>query len=220
MHWGLAVFIGFVFAFITLIYLSKRILKIIEPKFAQAQKQAQAKQFKLAIKTLEELLPYTKWQILLKNQIFSQIGVFCFAEKNETKALEYLGKGSPRSPDAQMILATIYYKQKKMDQVKKVFDVTIKFNKKQVILYNAYAYMLNQSGMKEVAIEILQKSLKVNQGNDASKDNLLRLQNNKKMNMKPFGMSWYSLQLEKPPLSMMQPQFAGKAGFRQMRKGR
>jgi hypothetical protein len=78
--------------------------------------------------------------------------------------------------------------------------------------------MLSKKGQNEAAIEKIQQALKIDDSNEVSKDNLQRLQNNKKMNMKPFGMNWYTLQLEKPPLSMMQDQFSGRAGFRQPKR--
>jgi tetratricopeptide (TPR) repeat protein len=220
MHWGFAIFIGLIFGIGTLVYLSRKIMRQIEPKFKQAQAHAEKRQFPNAIKTLEEILPFSKWQIMLQAQIHSQIGVFYYAQKNENKALEYLEKGSARSPDAQMILATIFYRKKQMDKVKNVMEATIKFNKKQILLYNALAFMYAQVQMNDQAIAILKQCLKVNKNNETTQDNLLRLQNGKKMNMKNFGMSWYSLQLEKAPMSMMQGQFAGRPGFRQSKKAR
>jgi tetratricopeptide (TPR) repeat protein len=220
MHWGFALFIGFAFGIGSLIFMSKKIMRQIEPKFKQAQAHAEKRQFPMAIKTLEEIMPFTNWQVMLKAQLFSQIGVFYYAQKKEDKALEYLGKGSARSPDAQMILASIFYRKKMMDKVKSVMEATIKFNKKQVLLYNALAFMYAQGDMIEQAMSILKQCLKINKDNDTTQENLLRLQNGKKMNMKSFGMSWYSLQLERAPMSMMQGQFAGRAGFRQSKKAR
>ena len=218
MHWLFALLIGIVVSFGCMIFATRKIMKKLEPMFGQSQKQAQARQFKLAIKTLEGILPYAKWQVMLGGQIQSQIGVFHYADKNEASALEHLAKGSVRSPEAQMILASIHFKKGNMDQAKEVLELTIKFNKKQVLLYNALAFMFQLKGQNDEAIAILQKGIKALGGHEATQDNLIRLQNGKKMNMKPFGMNWYSLQLEKPPLSMMQDQFSGRAGFRQPKR--
>lgn len=218
MHWGFGILIAVVSGFAAMIVLSRRIMKKLEPKFTLAQKQAQARQFKLAIATLEELLPYTPWQVMLKQQIHSQIGVFHYAEKREDEALEHLSKGSVRMPDAQLILASIYFRRDDMEKVKSTIEMAIRFNKKQILLYHAYAFMLSKKNQNEAAIEMIQQALKIDDSNETSKDNLQRLQNNKKMNMKPFGMNWFTLQLEKPPLSMMQDQFSGRPGFRQPKR--
>ena len=46
------------------------------------------------------------------------------------------------------------------------------------------------------------------------------MRDGKKMNMKRFGMTWYALQLEKPPASMRQaPPGQPRAGFRQKKRG-
>jgi tetratricopeptide (TPR) repeat protein len=215
MHWAFALVIGIVAGLGCMIYLSRRIMKQLEPMFAQAQKQAQARQFKMAVKTLESILPLARWQVMLGAQIHSQMGVFYYADKQEALALEHLKKGSVRSPDSQLMLATMLFRKDDLSQMKEVLDMTIRFNKKQMIVYNAYAFMLQMKKDTEGAMAVLQKGLKAQEGHESTQDNLMRLQNNKKMNMKPFGMNWYSLQLEKPPLSMMQDQFSGRAGFRQ-----
>jgi tetratricopeptide (TPR) repeat protein len=218
MHWAFALFIGIVVSFIAMIISTRKVMKKLEPMFNQAQKQAQARQFKLAIQTLENILPFSKWQLMLKAQVSSQMGVFYFADKKEDKAIEYLKNGSVRSPESQLILASIYFRKGDLDAAKEVMDITIKFNKKNPLLYNTLAFMLQVKKRNDEALAILQKGLKALGGHDATQDNLTRLQNEKKMNMKPFGMNWYSLQLEKPPLSMMQDQFSGRAGFRQPKR--
>ncbi len=218
MHWAFALIFGLLVGFGSMILLTRRMMKRLEPLFNQAQKQAQSRQFKMAIKTLESILPMGKWQVMLTSQINSQMGVFYYADKNEDLALEYLSKGSVRSPDSQLILASIHFRRGNMDKVGEVMDLTMRFNKKQVLIFNAYAFMLQIKSLNDKAIEVLQKGLKANPGHETTTDNLMRLQNGKKMNMKPFGLNWYSLQLEKPPLSMMQDQFSGRAGFRQAPK--
>lgn len=219
MHWGFAAMFGVIAAMAVMIILSRLMLKRLEPVMLKAQKQAQARQFKLAIATLEELLLLGRWQIMLKGQILAQMGVIHYTDKNEEMAFQCLEKANPRLYDARLILASMHFRKKNLARMKEVMDLTISLCKKQVILYNAYAYMLEKSGEREAAIAALQSGLKRNPGNEATGDNLLRLQNNKKMNMKPFGMTWYSLQLERPPVSMLQDQFSGKPGFRQARKG-
>jgi hypothetical protein len=218
MHWGFALFIAFVGLFATAMLLTRKTMKNIQPVFMQAQKQAQARQFQLAIKTLESLRPLAKWQLLLGSQIDSQIGVFLYADRKEEDAVAHLQKGSARSADSQMILASIYYRRSDLAKMKEVMDVTLKFNKKNPLVYNAYAFMLFNKEDGPGAMAILSRGLKAVPGNEATQENLTKVQNGKKLSMKAFGMNWYSLQLEKPPMSMMQDQFSGRAGFRQQKK--
>ena len=66
--------------------------------------------------------------------------------------------------------------------------------------------------------EQLLRALQLEKNHEHTKDNLLRLQNGKKMNMKKFGMTWYGLQFENLPASMRQPHaMSGRRGLRQRR---
>lgn len=218
--WAFGIILGLSVFVASFILLSRHFGRRIQPIFEQVQKQIQAGKMQLATKTLEDLLAMSRWQVLLKGQINAQIGSLAFTTGDEAKALHYLSRSSPRVADAQLFLASLYYRRKNFDKAQEVLEKAIGYNKKQVLLYNVYAYLLNKQGKREQAIEQLLRCLKVEKDNESTKDNLLRLQNNKKMNMKRFGMSWYSLQLEKLPASMRQPQGMARAGLRQGRRGR
>ena len=69
------------------------------------------------------------------------------------------------------------------------------------------------------AISAMNQLLQKVPDSEVSKDNLLRLQNRKKMNMKAFGMPWFSLGLERPPASMGELR-TGRKGFRQPKQRR
>ena len=218
--WAFGIVLGLIVFIVSFILISRRFGKKIQPVFEQVQKQIQAGKMQLALKTLEDLLAMSRWQIMLKGQINAQIGSLAFTMGDEGKALAYLSKSSPRVADARLFLASIYYRRKNFDKAREVLETAIRYNKKQVLLYNVYAYLLNKQGKREEAIEQLLRCLKVEKDNESTKDNLLRLQNNKKMNMKRFGMSWYSLQFEKLPASMRQSQGMARGGFRQKKRGR
>jgi len=132
------------------------------------------------------------------------MGILAYAMEDEKRALGHLEKASFRAPDARMALAAILYRRKEYDRAFEVMEATIRANKKQILPYNAYAWMLNKQGRREKAIEQLQRCLKVESKNESTKDNLLRLQNDRRMNMKRFGMQWFALRLEKPPASLRQ----------------
>jgi len=217
--WAMGIIVG-TLVFVAVFALISRIFKRkIEPVFMQAQKQIQAGKSTLALKTLEDLLPMSRWQVLLKGQIYAQMGSLCYSSGDEAKALEYLAKSTRRLADSQLILAVLHYRRGDFDAAKRVLDTAIGYNKKQILLYNVYAYLLLKQGQRSEAIDQLMRGLKLEKDNESTKDNLLRLQNGKKMNMKRFGMSWYALQLEKPPASLGQAQ-ASRRGFRQPKRRR
>jgi tetratricopeptide (TPR) repeat protein len=216
--WAFGIVLGVVVAIATFAILSRRMAKSLEPRFEQVQRQIQGGNTQLGLKTLEDMLPLAKWQVLLKGQLYAQLGSLSFTMGDNGRALEYLQKASPRLADGQMFLASLHYRKNDPDKAKQILDTAIKYNKKQIILYNVYAWVLNKQGDRDAAIEVLLRALKVEKGNESTKDNLQRVQNGKKMNMKRFGMSWYGLQFEKLPASMRQggqQAMVGRKGFRQ-----
>ena len=68
---------------------------------------------------------------------------------------------------------------------------------------------------------VAEPCLEIEKDNETSKDNLLRLQNNRRMNMKRFGMQWYGLKLEKPPAALRPGHPPGlRKGFRVPKQNR
>ena len=213
--WAMGIILGVLVALAAFVLISRRIAKQIEPAFEQVGKQLQSGAHQAAIRSLEELLPKARWQVMLAGQIHAQLGLIAYATDKEDLALEHLAKAGLRVPDAQLARAALLYRRKKVGEAKEVLDVAIRANKKQMLLYHVYAFILAKEGDREAAIEQLQKALKVEQSSESTKDNLLRLQNNKKLNMKRFGTPWYSLKLEKLPASMRQGHVGGmRKGFR------
>lgn len=202
--WAMGIIVGVLVAVTAFVVVSRILARRFEPRFLQAQKQLQSGSHQLALATLESLLPLARWQVMLKGQIYAQMGILAYAMEDEKRAQGYLEKAALRSSDAQMALAAILYRRKEYARAHQVMDATIRASKKQIMPYHVYAYMLNKQGEREKAIEQLQRCLEVEPKNESTKDNLLRLQNDRKLNMKRFGMPWYALRLEKPPASLRQ----------------
>ncbi len=212
--WAMGIILGVVLGLATFVLISRILAKRFEPRFMHAQKQLQSGATALAMQTLEELIPLGRWQVMLTGQIYAQMGILAYGAENDDLAVEYLEKSALRAPDARMALAAIYFRRKNSAKAFEAMEVAIRGNKKQILPYHAYAWMLNKSGQTDKAIEELRRCLKVEASNEASKENLLRLQNNRKLSMKRFGMAWYALKLEKPPASMRQYQPGTHRGMR------
>ena len=184
---------------------------------AKAQKLAEGGQIALAINAIESLLPLSNWIPMLKGQLYAQLGVLNLGARKEDKAIEYLQKASNRAAEAKLHLAALFVRKGRDQEARAILDVARRFNKKHVLLHNFYAFILKKADDTQGAINILNLMLKKVPENEASADNLSRLKNGKKLSMKPFGMHWYSLGLERPPASMapagMQQQQPRK-GFR------
>ena len=85
--WAFGIVLGLIVFIVSFILISRRFGKKIQPVFEQVQKQIQAGKMQLALKTLEDLLAMSRWQIMLKGQINAQIGSLAFTMGDEGKAL-------------------------------------------------------------------------------------------------------------------------------------
>ena len=218
--WALGIVLGVLVFFLSFFIISRMLARRLEPRFLAAQKQIQAGATNAAVKSLEAMLPMARWQIMLKGQIYAQMGCLQYTLGDDKDALVSLEKAARRSSEAQLFLGALHYRNKAVDKAKKALEDAIAFTKKHVLLYNVLAWILLKEGDRTKATEVLLRCEKVDKNSEATKDNLSRLQNGKKMNMKRFGMSWYALKLENPPSSLrQQAPGAPRRGFRQKRKG-
>lgn len=211
---GLLLFVGV--SLTAFVLISRALARRIEPRFQGIQKQIQGQQVQLAINQLEGLLPMGRWQILLEGQIHAQIGVLTYAMGDLQRAEKHLAQAGYRATDAQLVHAALLYRTGRWAKGREVLDAAIRFNKKQILPYHVFAWILLNEGDRNGAIEKLLAAQKVEPGNESTSENLSRLQNGKDVSMKRFGQVWWMLGLEKPPKQMgMAPAMPFRKGFRQ-----
>lgn len=210
---GLAAFI------VSWILGARRLQKRLGPAMQQVQRQIQARRLELAMQTLEDMLPLGNWMPLLKGQLYAQLGILAFHGGDKDKSLGYLAKAGRRSADAQMLLASIRYRDGDTEAAIAGLHTASAFHRRAALLHNLLAWLLQKEGRDDEAMEALNKLLKKEAGNEATRENLLRLQNGKKIGMRVFGEQWYALGFERPPASMGEMRTARK-GFRQPPKRR
>ena len=142
-----------------------------------------------------------------------QMGVLSHHAGDPKAARAHLGRAGPRATDAQMLLAALQYRDGEAAAASRTLERAALANRRHAMLPNVQAFLLHEQGKTDQALAVLSRFLKREPGHEASKDNLLRLQNERKLNMKSFGMPWYALGLEDPPASMGVMQ-TGRKGFR------
>ncbi len=219
--WQMGILLALIVGLASFVLISRAIAKNIEPRFMAVQKQVQAGQTQLAIRTLEELMPLSRWQVMLKGQIHAQIGMLAYAGGDEARAFEALSKSSLRASEARLTLAALEFRRGHKKEALEIVDMAIRASKKQIMLYHVYAWMSFKEGDRDAAINKLLACEKVESSNESTQDNLNRLRNGKKLSMKRFGMAWFGLQLEKPPAQLRAAQgMAGRKGFRQPKRRR
>ena len=194
----------------TFVILSRAIGNRVHPYLERAQRAAQSGNVPQAVLAFEEARAYQNWQLFLGKQIETQIGILHYGAGDEKKAAEHLAKGYPKLSEGPLILGVIHYRAKRIDDAIETLETGTRYNKKSPILYNVLAWIQEQEGRHDAAIATLERGLKALKTDEDTADNLERLRQNKRMNLRGFGNLWYMLKFEHPP---------GTAHAAPMRKG-
>ncbi len=204
-----AVFPGILGATIAYFVLARRTWKKLERVFEGMQKDVQAQKFDRAIQTLQAGFALAPWQFLVASQLHSNIGILLYLRQDLEAALPHLEKSFSRNWIARGMLAVARYRKRDVDAMKKTFEDAVKANKKEGVLWSAYAWVLEKEDRHEEAIRVLGRAVAANASDEKLKSSLQALQNGKKLKLgKLYGEQWFQFMLERPP-----PEFAG-AGFR------
>lgn len=200
---------GVLATFVAYYVFARRSFKRVEGIFTAAAKhlQSMTPNFDLAVQTLQRAYPFARWQIGVKSQVDSQIGVIYFLQQDFKSAAPYLERslGFGHWMGGAM-LAVIHYKRKNFDRMKEILGVVTKRGKGQSLAWNLRAYLLQQIGDREGAQQVLIEGLKKTKDDPKVKDALLALQNGKKIKMRVYKEQWYQFHLERPPAQYAQPQ--------------
>lgn len=208
-----------------LFLLGRRVFNKLQAVNAQVQAELQSlpsnpKEHKprveKVVKLLEAALPLGKWQFLVEQEIWGQIGIIRYLFKDVPAAEAAFARASPRNYLAKAMQAAIYYQRKEGDRAIAAFEAAVKHGKKDSLVWAAYAWVLMQSKEKDKAIAVLARGVAANPSDEKLKAALTALQNDKKLKMKAWEPGWWQLGLENPPVP--QPVFSG--GGRQMRFAR
>jgi tetratricopeptide (TPR) repeat protein len=209
-------FLGLLTFIPTFWLISRKVGDKVRPFFEQAQRQAQSGKVQEAIQSFEKALDYKGWQLFLAKQVNTQIGILHYASGEEGKAIEFLRKGYPKVSEGHLALGAALFRAGKVSEAREALELGIRYNKRSPVIYNVLAWILAKDGQEDAAIAVLQGALKPLKDDADTAENLQRLQNKKKLNMKPFGQLWYMLRFETLPGTAQAQPF--RKGFRQAPK--
>jgi tetratricopeptide (TPR) repeat protein len=204
-----AIFPGVLALAIAYFVLARRTWKKLEALFETMQREAQAQKFDKAVQTLQGGFVLAPWQFLVASQLHSNIGILMYLRQDLDGALPHLEKSFSRNWIARGMLAVGRYRKRDLAGMQKVFDEAVKVNKKEGVLWSAFAWVLEKEDRHEEAIKVLGRAVAANPSDEKLKASLQALQNGKKLKLgKLYGEQWFQFMLERPP-----PEFVG-AGFR------
>jgi tetratricopeptide (TPR) repeat protein len=192
--------------------LARHVLKKVNAIMETAGKDLQGQRIEKAIRTLQEALRYGKWQFSVTGQVHSQIGMIYYMKRDFSNAFPHLEKSFVKNWIAMGMLAVSYMKRNKKDKMTATFEKTVQWSPKESLLWNLYAYCLNESGDRGNAIKALERGIKKLPGDERIASNLESLREGKKMKMKAFGDMWLQFHLERQSV-MMKQQAASMGGM-------
>lgn len=213
--WGALLIVVVVFTAVFVLF-SRIIMKKVMVAIETAGKDLQGQRFEKAIRELKDALQYSKWQIYVDGQLNSQIGMIYYMKRDFSNAFPHLEKSFFKNWAAMAMLAICYMKRQKKDKMISTFEKAVQWNSKESLLWNLYAYCLNESGEATKAKEVLERGLKKLPGDVPIKENLEHLNQGKKMKMRAYGDLWFQFHLENMA-AMQRHQMASMGGRMQRR---
>lgn len=195
------------------------IMRLVMKKFAalmeQAQHDVQANRADRAVQVMKSAFKFAPWQLFIKQQVNAQIGSILYLKRDFAEALPFLEQAFVRHWVAMCMLGISYMKKNKPKKMVEAFEKATSGAKKEPLAWAVYAFCLDKNGERAKAIEVLEKGLKKNPGEEALTENIELLQAGKKMKMKGFGDMWYQFHLEKPG-AIIKKQTKAMTGRRKM----
>ncbi len=208
---GLAGFTAGMASFVGMAYYTN---KKLEARMPDVEGALGAQKPDVAIKILEDLRALDRWQPTAGLAIDGQIGTILYAHKQDPEAARpYLEKTIPKNWYAKAMLGAYHYRRKDDDEMRKVFEKAVKSNKKEGMLWAAYAWCLWKRRHTEEAIEVLKRAQKILPADEGIETNLSALQSGKKMKMRDYEPEWWALLLERPPAQVLKSGRRGGGRF-------
>jgi tetratricopeptide (TPR) repeat protein len=216
--WAAAVFPGLLAATAAYLLLARRTWKRLEAVFTAMQREAQAQKFDKAVQTLESAFVLAPWQFLVAAQLHSNIGILQYLRQDFDAALPHLQKSFSRNWIARGMLGAAQYRKRDLAAATRTFEDAVKVNKKEGVLWAAYAWILEKEDRHEQAIAVLSRAVQANGSDEKLKTSLQALQNGKKLKLgKLYGEQWFQFHLERMPPELVGP--GSRGGRRAIYRG-
>ena len=182
----------------------KRLSAIVEGAVADAQ----ARRFDRAIQQAKGAFALGPWLFGAEAAVAALIGQFLWWKGDQEAAVPYLERASTGQWPARIMLAVARWKKRDLAAMQKIFEDSLKGrgNRKQGLLWCAYAWFLDKESRHEEAVRVLARAVEANATDEKLKSALQALQNGKRLKIGKLYMEWYNFGVEAPP-QVMPPGF-------------
>ncbi len=170
----------------------------------ETRKRMMPKIMDKAVEIFNKGYKYQLFQIGLAGNLNAQIGTIYFIQNRYDEAEPYLARALVLSGSAIAMHACIMYNKKDYNAMQASFERAVKFNPKQSLIWNTYAWCRLHAGNVDEAIHILNRCAAFLPNDQITQANLDLLKNNGTMRMAEFGEAWYQFKLEEPSAQEIQ----------------
>ena len=197
-----SIFPGVILFVVFYFLISKKISSKIELEIQTAYKKIQNRQFKNSINTLIAIKKrYHLWQFFISSSISGQIGTIYYMQQKFSEAEPFLRKSFVKHWTSKVMLGILEFKKKNYSKMDQIFERTVRYSPKEGLLWSTWAFCHYKIKNNNRAIQILVQGKKKLRDKDILLlDNILNLQNKKRMKMKGYGEQWFQFQLEISPI--------------------
>jgi len=199
--WAAVIIPGALAAAIAYIALNLRAQKRLSARIEAAVAEAQARRFDRAIQIAKGTLAMGPWLFGTQAAVSALIGQFLWWKGENEAALPYLEAAAAGQWPARVMLAIARWRKRDMEGMRKIFEATLKGrgNRKQGLLWCAYAWLLEKEDRHEDAVRVLARGVGANPSDEKLKSALQSVQNGKKLKVGKLYMEWYNFGVEAPP---------------------
>jgi len=204
-NWPISVAAGVAVAIASFAGMAWYFNKRLEARMPEVEGALGARQVDVAIRILEDMRSLAKWQPTVGMAVDGQIGSILYAHKQDAEAARpYLEKAIPQNWYAKAMLGAYHFRKRDAEAMRKVFEAAVKRNKKQAMLWSAYAWCLWKLNQTDEAIAVLERAKKHVGDDEGVERNLTALRAGRKMRMSAYEPEWWALLLERPPARVLQ----------------
>jgi len=199
--WVAAIVPGVLATAIAYVALNLRAQKRLNAVIEAAVAEAQARRFDRAIQLGKGALALSPWLFGARGVAAALIGQFMWWKGDTEAAVAYLETAPTSQWPARMMLAISRWRKRDLAGMRAVFEETVKGrgNRKQGLLWCAYAWLLEKEEQHEEAIRVLGRGAAANPSDEKVKSALQALQNGKKLKIGKLYLEWYNFGVEPPP---------------------
>lgn len=196
--------------------LARRTGAQLEGIMKAAMAQLQARNVEEGKALLRSALPLGKWQFLVSQQVYAQLGALEFVQKNYDEARPLLEKSWSRNWQAAAMLALLDQRAGQHDEAIERLEKAQTFARKEPLFWAVSAWVLIEAKQSEKALQWLADAKETLPDSEAITQLQDAIRNDKVKRFKwgrVFGQGWYQFHPEQVPGSAGMKEQAARAGY-------